>query len=642
MRKILSVLACSLALSQPMTAQTVISIDTRGSVADVSPTMYGVFFEDINYGADGGLYAELVENRSFEFPDALMGWNAYGNVALRTDQPAFNRNPHYVTLTDPGHHERRTGLSNSGLFGMGLRQGMDYEFSVYARPEADRAQIRVELVDCHNNTVAKQTIDITQAGWNKYTATLTSPVTDGHGSMRLFLEGKDGVSLDHLSLMPADNWHHLRADLVEALADLHPGVLRFPGGCIVEGIDLRTRYQWKNTVGEVENRPLNENRWNYTFAHRMSPNYYQSCGLGFYEFFLLAEHIGAAPLPILNCGLACQYQNADEGTIGHVPLDSLQPYIDDALDLIEFANGDVSTHWGSLRAQMGHPAPFGLKYIGIGNEQWGKLYAERLPHFTKAIRARYPDIQIVGSAGPSPDGSRFDEGWAAMRECKADLVDEHYYMSPEWFKANATRYDSYPRRGPKVFAGEYAAHAESKDNNFESALAEAAFMTGLERNADVVRMATYAPLLAHVDGWQWKPDLIWFDNLTSVRTPNWYVQQLFSMYKGTRVVNAVGADRRPLTGQDGLYASAVTDGDSCYVKLVNTQDSAQQVVLDLKAKKPYTTATATILQTDSPSATNTLDHPDRVVPQPYAVSLADKTVSVILPARSFVLVRLSK
>ena len=333
--------------------------------AEIQPTMYGIFFEDINFGADGGLYAEMVENRSFEFPQRLMGWNTFGNVTLNDVKPAFDRNPHYVTLESAGAREKQTGLENRGFFGMGLKKDMKYDFTVYGRLhliDGKQGKIRVELVNSKNDVIAKQVINITNNKWQKLTATLTSPQTDAKGLMRVYLEkGSESVDLDHISLFPEDNWNGLRADLVQDLADLKPGIFRFPGGCIVEGTDLDTRYEWKNSVGAPENRPLNENRWRDTFPHRLFPNYYQSLGLGFYEYFLLSEKIGAEPLPILSVGLACQYQNDDKDPNAHVAVKDLQSYIDDALDLIEFANGPVTSKWGKLRADMGHPMIYGQR-----------------------------------------------------------------------------------------------------------------------------------------------------------------------------------------------------------------------------------------------------------------------------------------
>ncbi len=613
-------LSAGVALQAQTTREIVVNTAKLGP--EIQPTMYGIFFEDINYGADGGLYAEMVKNRSFEFPQNLMGWDTFGNVELRTDNPAFDKNPHYIRLSNPGHRERRTGIQNQGFFGMAVKAGEEYRFTTWARTPAGVSgsqKIRIDLVNPANDAVVSQEIEIAGGEWKEYETILKPSQGFERGLLRIFFIGRESVDMDHLSLFPVDTWKGrkggLRKDLAQALYDLKPGVFRFPGGCIVEGIDLDTRYQWKNTVGPVENRPLNENRWNYTFAHRMSPDYYQTCGLGFYEYFLLSEDIGAEPLPIVNCGLACQYQTNNES--GWVPLDQLDPYVQDALDLIEFANGDVSTKWGGLRAQMGHPAPFNLKYIGVGNEQWDAVYTERLEVFTKALRKEYPEIQIIGSSGPSADGKEFDYLWPEMKRLKVDLVDEHYYRDAAWFQGNAARYDNYDRKGPKVFAGEYACHAKVP-NSFESALSEAAFMTGLERNADVVPMATYAPLFAHVDGWQWRPDLIWFDNLRSVPSINYYVQQLYAHNAGTNVLSLT-ENKQNLTGQDGLYASAVYDKkENAYIiKVANIAAKAQPLNIAFKGMKKgetFSAGTMTLLHSDDLNITNTLDAPGNVLP----------------------------
>ena len=628
-------LAAMMTLNANAQRQLIVQANKPG--ATIQPTMYGIFFEDINFGADGGLYAEMVQNRSFEFPTRLMGWNAFGNVQVGEVRPAFDRNPHYVVLGDSGHIEKRTGLENRGFFGMGFKKGMRYDFSVYARLHdggSAPARIRVELVNADNNIITRQRITIDSREWKKYTASLTSDVTEQKGLMRIFLETAEGVDLDHVSLFPSDNWNGLRADLVKALADLHPGIFRFPGGCIVEGTDLNTRYQWKNSVGQVENRPLNENRWNYTFAHRMYPNYFQTYGLGFYEFFILSEEIGAEPLPVVSCGLACQFQNKTDDA--HVAVDDLQPYIDDALDLIEFANGSTDTKWGKLRADMGHPAPFNLKQIGVGNEQWGELYPPRLEKFVKAIRTRYPDIKICGTSGPSADGNDFDYGWKEMKRLKVDLVDEHYYKPPQWFLDNAGRYDNYDRKGPKVFAGEYAAHGDGEYNNWEAALYEAAFITGLERNADVVWQATYAPLFAHVEGWQWKPDLIWFDNLQVARSANWYVQMLYGVYKGTNVLRLT-EDGQPVEGKDGLYASAVFDkgAQKRYVKVANVLDNSQQIEITCKGMKNVGIVECVSL-TGEKNAQNLVGKPEAIKPIKATVAASGNKIAITIPARSFV------
>lgn len=613
----------------------------------IQPTMYGIFFEDINYGADGGLYAELIKNRSFEFDQKLMGWSTFGKVELRTDKPAFDRNPTYVRLSNPGHRERRTGLQNEGFFGIYVKKGATYDFSTYARvPEGANGEqkIRVELVNTKNEVISRQEISINGTEWKKYSASFTPEQDIDRGILRIFFLGRGAADLDHISLFPSDTWKGrkggLRKDLAQALYDLKPGVFRFPGGCIVEGIDLATRYQWKNSVGPVENRPLNENRWNHTFDYRNSPDYFQTYGLGFFEYFQLSEDIGAEPLPILSCGLACQFQSDNES--GRVPLDELQPYIDDAIDLIEFANGDASTKWGKVRADMGHPAPFNLKYIGIGNEQWGKVYPERLELFVKAIRKVHPEIQIVGSAGPYSNGEQFDYLWPEMKRLKVDLVDEHYYRPADWFLKNAKRYDSYDRKGPKVFAGEYACHA-AVPNSFESALCEAAFMTGLERNADIVPMATYAPLFAHVDGWQWRPDLIWFDNKTSVRSINYYVQQLYSYNKGTNVLKLT-ENKQPVAGEGELYASAAYDAkeNAFIVKIANTSDKAQPVRVTFKGQKEFAKGTVTTLHADNQSIVNTIEQPGNVLPQTGVVYISGNVLEATIGAKTFAVYKFTK
>ncbi len=599
--------------------------------APVQPTMYGLFFEDINYAADGGLYAEMVKNRSFEFPQNLMGWVTFGNVSLKDDGP-FDRNPHYVRLGAAGHGHKHTGLENEGFFGVTVKKGAKYRFSTWARtPGGGKAKLRVEIINpassANSQVIASKEITVDSKDWKKYEVEITPDKSEKKGKLRIFLVKPDEtvVDLEHVSMFPVDTYkgreNGMRKDLAQALADIHPGVFRFPGGCIVEGTDLATRYQWKNTVGPVENRPLNENRWHYTFTNRFYPDYYQTGGLGFYEYFLLSEDIGAEPLPILNVGLSCQYQN--DKPSAHVPVDSLDEYIQDALDLIEFANGAVSTKWGGLRAEMGHPEPFNLKFIGIGNEQWGPEYVERLKPFVEAIRKAYPGIKIVGSSGPNSEGKDFDYLWPEMRRVKADLVDEHFYRNEKWFLSQGARYDSYDRKGPKVFAGEYACHGSKgkKYNHFNAALLEAAFMTGLERNADVVHMATYAPLFAHIEGWQWRPDMIWFDNDSSFRTASYYVQQLYAHNKGTNVL-PLTMDKKAVTGaegQNGLFASAVLDKErnEYIVKVANTSDESQELKINFAGLKKKDNVKKVVVQTlssDDPLADNSLENPDRVKP----------------------------
>lgn len=636
----LSILACTFGL---YAQQHVTTVDVSKPTAKINPAMFGIFFEDINFGADGGLYAELVKNRSFEFPQPFVGWVPFGNVTVKSENPCFERNPHYVRVVNDGRL-LRAGLDNEGFRGIGLKKAETYRFSVYARtPDTKPMKLSIELVNSQGENVLKKELQVNSQDWKKMTLELQAPFTDAHSRLRVVLLTEGTVDMDHISLFPVHTWKQrengLRADLVQALYDIHPGVFRFPGGCIIEGNSLATRYQWKNSVGAVENRPLNENRWNYTFKHKAFPDYFQSYGLGFYEYFLLSEDLGAEPLPVLSCGLSCQYESNEV-----VPLTKLAPYVQDALDLIEFANGPVDSKWGKVRADMGHAKPFNLKMIAIGNEQWGTVYPERLEVFVKAIRKRYPHIQIVGTSGPSAAGDKFDYLWPEMKRIGVDLVDEHYYMSPDWFFANAGRYDSYDRKGPKVFAGEYASHDYStgKANNFLSALSEAAFMTGLERNADVVRLATYAPLFAHVDAWQWNPDMIWFDNLRMMRTPNYYVQQMYGMNTGTKVLPLL-MEGKPVIGQDSLYASAVSDAATgeIIVKVVNAANKVQKMHIDFDGLKKHhlVSGTCIYLQNNEWTAVNTLEE-EKVFPRLRPVSVSPRFLDLELQARSFGVYRL--
>ena len=605
-RLILGISAAFLAVS--LSAQT-FDINLKKPGAPIQSTMYGIFFEDINFAADGGLYAELVKNRSFEFTsNYLQGWKAFGKGEVREDGP-FERNPHYVRLSSPGHQQVWTGLQNEGFFGIGLQQDAEYRFSVWARvPEGKTQKLRVQLIDENRmqatQELAQEELTVDSKEWKKYTLTIKSPCTINRAQLRLFLCDENGTSgtgvcdVEHVSLFPVDTWkgheNGLRRDLAQALADMHPGVFRFPGGCIVEGVVLDNRYQWKNTVGPVENRPINMNRWQSCFASRFFADYYQTYGLGFYEYFVLSEEIGSEPLPILNVGMACQYQNW-ENEAAHVPATQkdLQPFIDDCNDLIEFANGDVSTKWGKLRADMGHPAPFNMKFLGIGNEQWGQFYFDRYKIVADGVRKAHPEIKIIAAAAPNLDGEDFKNGWEFMRKEKADLIDEHYYRPTEWLLKNVDRYDSYDRKGPKVFAGEYACHDGGKAwNHAGASIYEAAIMTGFERNADIVQMTAYAPLFAHVDGWQWRPDLIWFDGDWDCTSEQWRAPELLAMVRETNpdvVVNSRirgnGDYATPELGvpvtkpADPWWETCMTINDSWGFRKIDTEYKSEMTIL---------------------------------------------------------------
>jgi len=665
-------LALATSLSAMAQGSHVMDINVNKEGAAIQSTMYGIFFEDINFAADGGLYAEMIKNRSFEFPQNLMGWRTFGNVELRDDGP-FSQNPHYTRLKYAGHPHKHTGIENEGFFGISIKEGEEYRFSVWARcPEGGKSTLLVQVVD--NASMGEQQeqevcwVDVEGTEWKKYEAKFKGKVTNPKASLRIFLRGFDKkpivtTDVEHVSLFPTDTWrgreNGMRKDLAQALYDLHPGVFRFPGGCIVEGTDLESRYQWKNSVGPVENRKLNENRWHYTFDFRFYPDYYQSYGLGFYEFFQLCEDFGSEPLPVISCGLACQFQNQNhkEGEPdmeAHCKLENLQPYIDDALDLIEFANGDKTTKWGKVRADMGHPAPFNLKFLGVGNEQWdyqdNPVFTERLRKFTEAIRAKYPEIKLIGTTGPDSEGPAYDMLKPRMKTIGVDLYDEHFYRPEKWFLSQGHRYDKYDRKGPKVFAGEYACHAKGKKyNRFESSIYEAAFMTGIERNADVVHMATYAPLFAHVEGWQWRPDAIWYDNMRSFRTCSYYVQQMYSLNKGTHVLPLL-IGKKPVAGdgnQDGLFASAVVDNKTgeVIVKVVNTSKKDQFIALNFNGLKGSHNVKTITLHTDNMEGENTLDNPTRIIPQNGSMTASgDKTTKLTdnVPAMTFKIYKLQK
>ena len=663
MRKIAIMAAWCLAALTANAQTHQFDINTKKLGAPVQSTMYGIFFEDINFAADGGLYGELVKNRSFEFtPDPLMGWMAFGKVEIKNDGP-FDKNPHYARLLSAGHPDKWTGLQNEGFFGIGLEKNAEYRFSMYARvPDGNKQTIWVQFVDQttmrEHQEFAGADIVVDSKDWKKYTVVIKSDRTIDKANLRLFLcndnhrSGTGTVDVEHISLFPVEtfNGHEngMRRDLAQALADLHPGVFRFPGGCIVEGTTLDQRYQWKNSVGPVENRPTNKNRWENTFTYRYYPDYHQSYGLGFYEYFLLSEEIGAEPLPVLSVGLSCEFQNGKDRSDAHVPVDQLQPYIDDVLDLIEFANGDPAKNvWAKLRADMGHPAPFNLKFVAIGNEQWGSIYPENLKPFVDQVRKKYPNIKIIGTSGPNSEGEDFDYLWPEMTKLGADLVDEHFYRPESWFLKSGNRYDNYDRKGPKVFAGEYACHGRGKKwNHFEAALMEAAFMTGIERNADVVHMATYAPLFAHVDGWQWRPDMIWYDNLRSFRSCSYYVQQMYACNKGTNVLSLT-MNGKPVAGnddQDGLFASAVFDkpAKTVIVKIANTGDKPQDVTLNLGGMKGTYAATLTTYTADNMDGENTLDNPTKYVPTTAELTVSAPSFTATIGPKTFVMYKISK
>jgi len=527
-----------------------LTIDGDATDIEMSPDLYGLFYEDINYAADGGLYAELVRNRSFEFNSAdnarftgMTAWEeaerngSTATAAVVSDEGRLNAtNRFYLELEASG---AGAGIRNAGYnTGVPIVSGNEYLFSVWAR-SATAQSLRVAVEDAAGGTTySTGTVAVDGSDeWKKYDLTLTATGSTTAGRLAVLAGAAGTVALDMVSLFPEEQWegpvngeYGLRKDLADKIAAMEPSFLRFPGGCVTNVgtfgsyessnfTERRRTYQWKETIGPVEERATNWNFWGYN----------QSYGFGYMEYFMFAEDLGATPLPVVSVGANGCGSNIPEMTAGHPEFDR---WVQDTVDLIEFANGDVTTEWGAMRAELGHPEPFNLRYIGLGNEENTDTFQANFPAFRDAVQAAFPDVEIISNSGPDDTGARFDELWEFNREQDVDLVDEHYYNDPEWFLSNTHRYDDYDREGPHVFLGEYA----SRGNTWWNALAEAAFMTGLERNSDVVELASYAPLLANEDYVQWTPDAIWFDNDESWGSPNYYVQKLFSANRGHEVV----------------------------------------------------------------------------------------------------------
>lgn len=589
-----------------------LNINNEKSVA-ISKDMYGLFFEDINYSLDGGLNAEMLENRNFEalfsygvndnyqaVYDGGYGWSVYddkgaGSTITMDDRaPLNNVNPHYMVFVGNGS---KPSFKNKAYDGIYLKAGMKYYVSFYAKHVEGSKDITVSV--CKNDMVnAAEAVIVDSEDWKQYKITLISDTDVEAGDFIVSLGGAGVVCFDAFSMMPEDAVLGIfRKDLVEKLEGLKPSFIRFPGGCVVEGNTLANRYKWKDTIAPVTERRFNWNRWAvHGFTHLPNlagpySHYGQTLAVGFYEYFLLCEHLGAKPLPVMNVGMACQYQSSEIVNMGTAEFEN---YIQDTLDLIEFANGDTDTVWGAKREQMGHAQPFNLEYLGVGNEQWEtdrvKFY-ERYTIFEGRIHEKYPDIKIIGTSGPDVWGGGYFRAWDWAREqAKSNdkfmyAMDEHYYVSPEWLYEHTHFYDEYDR-DIKVFAGEYACHISGlagkmntpKANNLTAALAEAAFLTGIERNADVVVLASYAPLFARMGYTQWSPDLIWFDGKDSYGTPSYYVQQLFSTYRGVKTLNAgldIPKEEEP---KEKVFASAVTMEDgSIVIKLVNGSDEDREI-----------------------------------------------------------------
>ncbi|MGO4938351.1 alpha-L-arabinofuranosidase C-terminal domain-containing protein [Fundicoccus sp. Sow4_H7] len=523
--------------------------------------LYGIFFEDLNHAADGGLYAEMIQNRSFEFNridhatyHALYGWeDVNGNdlveqqleLRVLSDNPLHPRNPHYLKINSLEEITIRNRGYNQGLY---LQKGEIYRLSFFAKADFKGQKVSLQFQDAAGKIYNQETVSINNGGWSKYSIEMSMPETVVDGRLAVSFPAITDLAIDMISVFPKATFKNrengCRKDLAEKLAEMKPKFLRFPGGCLVHDGSLNSEdrdsmYRWKNTIGPVETRPAKRNNWGYN----------QSLGLGFFEYFQISEDLGAKPIPVLPGGWDPHHKRA-------VAIDELDPWIQDALDLIEFANGDVSTEWGAVRAEMGHPEPFNLEYLGIGNEEVGQEFFDRYAYFHEAIRKAYPNIKLINSAGPFSEGSEYDRGWKSALEHQSDLVDEHYYATPEWFLAHHHHYDHFDPNGPKVFLGEYAA----KDNRWRNALAEASYMIGLERNADKVALACYAPLFANEDYVNWRPNLIWFNQEKVYGSVNYDVQKLFMTQQGTHNIDfdiqdmpeSILLEDKDITGDFGL------------------------------------------------------------------------------------------
>lgn len=635
--------------------------------------MIGLFFEDINYAADGGLYAEMIENRSFEFMEAggdssdyyvwhdgLYGWSEFpegsSELACVTGSPLCTENPHYMRVLAK---EDGAGFANKAYDGIALRTDTEYNITFFARCITFDGDFIIK-VSKDNITYAEATISSSKGTnetynrFKKYTVSLKANNPVENAVFSISLSTKAVVEFDFISMFPTDAVAGIfRKDLFQALKDLCPGFIRFPGGCIVEGNTLENRYKFKDSL--IKEPWRRKNNWNRWAVHENSEengfrseysHYNQTMGLGYYEYFLLCELIGAKPLPVVSVGLACQYQTYEQ-----VSIDSpeFNEFLQEAIELIEFANGGEDTVWGKIRCEMGHKEPFNLELLGVGNEQWQSERAdffERYTIFEEAIHAYDSGIKIIGSAGPDITSERYDKAWDFYRKNAENknfvyAIDEHYYVEPQWLYENNHFYDNYSR-DLKVFAGEYAAHPtrgmnKPTANTLNGALSEAAFLTGIERNADVVVLASYAPLFARINYAQWSPDMIWFDSTKCYATPSYYVQQMYSKNMGTVTLSA---DTKNAEKENIFFSLSYNEDEKVIiVKAVNPTENNKTVSLSLSSEwGRVEKAELTVLAGNDKDASNSLEQPCNI--KPYSCTVEpDKALN--LPPLSFSVLRLS-
>lgn len=631
-----------------------VTAQNKTAPKQISTDLFGIFFEDLSYAADGGLYAELVQNRSFEYtPADRKGWHAlsywdymtdgfgYGNLSVETTTPLHANNPHYAVLNIEEEGQKGIGLVNTGFDGMVIKEGALYHFSLFAKLLSKQTvPLSIQLRNKKGELLAETKLNISSGEWKKYEAVLTANKNYDTASLAVIATAKGKLAMDMISLFPQKTFkgraNGLREDLAQAVADLHPKFMRFPGGCLVHGDGLGNMYRWKNTIGPVEQRIEQKNIWNY----------HQSAGLGYFEYFQFCEDIGAKPLPVVPAAVSCQnsggtWRIGGTGQRG-LPMDELDAYIQEVLDLIEYANGPVTSVWGAKRAAAGHAAPFNLQYIGIGNEdKITTQFNERFTAIYNAVKAKHPEITIIGTVGPAPNGEDFDLGWKLANELHIPVVDEHYYMDPQWFLNNHFRYDAYDRNRSKVYIGEYA----SRGNSLFNALCEAAYMTSLERNGDVVHMASYAPLLASQSHTSWNPNLIYFSNTAVAPTVNYYVQQLFSLNQGDWYYPNIISFSKDAAGfkDSTLAASCVKDSKTgdIIIKLVNAGASNAVASFKLTAFGKLAAKADVQILKGTPAMKNTLQQPQQVMPASMQLALKNN-MQYELPAYSLTVIRIKK
>ena len=613
----------------------------------ISPHLFGLFFEDINYAADGGLYAELVQNRSFEYsPTDRREWHpfsfwqyitpgfSYGSINIETNAPVHSNNPHYLVLNIEHVGDTGVGIRNNGFDKIPIKEGEKYNLSLFARQlSREPITLIVSLQNPQGKILAEDKFPVSSKDWKKYTTTFTASAGNDSASLVIIGATKGKLALDVISLFPEKTFlnrpNGLRADLAQMIADIKPAFIRFPGGCLVHGDGLGNMYRWKNTIGPIEERIEQKNIWGY----------HQTMGLGYFEYFQFCEDIGAKPLPVLPAAVSCQNSGGTWriGGTGQkaIPMSEMEDYIQEVLDLIEWANGPVTSTWGAKRAAAGHPDPFNLEYIGIGNED--KItpeFEQRFKMIYDAVKAKHPNVTVIGTAGPFHSGDDYDKGWKLANQLTVPVVDEHYYSQPAWFISNHYRYDAYDRKASKVYVGEYA----SWGNKMRNAISEAAYMTGLERNGDVVTMASYAPLLAKKGFTQWNPDMIYFDNVKIYPTVNYYVQKMFSTNQGdVYFSNVISRD----TKDSAVAGSCVQDSRSgdIILKLVNAGDKAKNIKINLAGFKKFVSAAERIELAGDADAANTFDNPQTILPVTSTFRVT-RVFDYVVPAMSLTVIRI--